>query len=1069
MAPKYIRAGRASKESDVYSFGVVLLEIATGRNSSDCVESSQMGMVEWIWHLYGSALNKASNASSSLRGSNAKSPKQDACSYSLYTYMNTSHTFRDARAYVGAVEFNSISYLCHVGRATYAKRVHIWDSETSKLTDFTTHFSISIDTGGRSLYAAGLAFYLAPFGFQIPPNSAGGFLGLFNSTTSDSSQNRIVLVEFDSFPNPEWDPPAAHVGINNNSIASSVYTPWNASFHSGDIADVSITYNATTKNMSVSWTYQQTSDWQEFSTLSYQIDLMKILPEWVSVGFSAATSDHLAERHQLLSWEFSSSLNTEETNEKKVERIRLEVGIAASVGILIAGAVIAYYISWTQKYKNNEEEEAINLASIDDDLEQGSGPKRFSINDLLLATKKFSKDRKLGEGGFGAVYKGYSIDFDMPIAVKRISRGSKQGKKEYITEVKIISQLKHRNLVQLIGWCHDKGELLLVYELMPNGSLDSHLFGKTSSPLSWAVRYEISLGLASALLYLHEEWEQCVVHRDIKASNVMLDSSFNVKLGDFGLAKLMNHELVPETTTVLAGTLGYMAPEYISTSRASKESDVYSFGVVALEITTGRKAIHPLEQNFQTTLVEWIWKLYGEGDILSAVDKRLHIFDEKQAECLMIVGLWCAHPDSTLRPSIRQAIQVLKFEAPMPNLPAKMPIAVYSLVAHSISLNMIRFDPNDNTKICQGDATASVGAIESINRDTYTYCIGWATYANTVPLWDSSTGRLSDFSTSFSFTIDTMGRTPYGHGLAFFLALVEFQITPNSASGFLGLLNTTTMDSSSNQIVMVEFNSFKNVEWDPSDVEDHVGVNKNSLSSDVYTRWNASFHSGDTADVQITYNATNNLSGLGRGKEYVTEVKTISQLRHRNRVQLIGWCHDRGAFLLAYEFMPNGCLDSLLFGKKGPLAWSVRYKISLGLASALHYLHEEWEQCVVHRDIKSCNIMLDSSFGVKLGDFGLARLMDHELGPKTTGLAGTSGYLAPEYISTGRAGKESDVYSFGVVPLEIATGKKSANPIKEYPGMGLVEWVWDLYRRGQVLSRLMRNWIRILMSNKWSF
>ncbi|KAL5819942.1 hypothetical protein ACOSQ4_023784 [Xanthoceras sorbifolium] len=593
----------------------------------------------------------------------------------------------DARAYVGAVEFNSVSYLCRVGRATYAKSVHLWDSETNKLTDFTTHFSFSIDTRGRSLYAAGLAFYLAPFRFQIPPNSAGGFLGLFNTTTSDSSQNHIVLVEFDSFPNPEWDPPVAHVGISNNSIASAVYTPWNASFHSGDTADVWITYNATTKNMSVSWTYKKTSDAQKISTLYHQLDLMKILPEWVSVGFSAATS-HLVERHQLLTWEFSSSLDTEETNGKKVEKIRLEVGIAASVGILIAGAVTTFYISWTRKYEKREEEEAINLTSINNDLEKGSGPKRFSFKDLLLATKKFSKDRKLGEGGFGAVYKGYLIDLDMAIAVKRISRGSKQGKKEYITEVKIISQLRHRNLVQLIGWCHDRGEFLLVYEFMPNGSLDTHLFGKKSSPLTWAIRYKIALGLASALLYLQEEWEQCVnvnvlymldsKVNNIKSSNVMLDSSFNVKLGDFGLARLMNHELVPETASVLAGTLGYMAPEYISTGRASKKSDVYSFGAVALEIATGRNAIDPLEQKSRTTLVEWMWELYGsEGDILSVVDERLHIFDETQAECLIIVELWCVHPDSTLRPSIRQAIQVLKFEATMPNLPAKMPIPVY--------------------------------------------------------------------------------------------------------------------------------------------------------------------------------------------------------------------------------------------------------------------------------------------------------------------------------------------------------------------------------------------------------
>ncbi|KAL5755234.1 hypothetical protein ACOSP7_023454 [Xanthoceras sorbifolium] len=200
---------------------------------------------------------------------------------------------------------------------------------------------------------------------------------------------------------------------------------------------------------------------------------------------------------------------------------------------------------------------------------------------------------------------------------------------------------------------------------MPNGSLDTHLFGKKSSPLTWAIRYKIALGLASALLYLQEDENVNVLYmldskvNNIKSSNVMLDSSFNVKLGDFGLARLMNHELVPETASVLAGTLGYMAPEYISTGRASKKSDVYSFGAVALEIATGRNAIDPLEQKSRTTLVE------------------LHIFDETQAECLIIVELWCVHPDSTLRPSIRQAIQVLKFEATMPNLPAKMPIPVY--------------------------------------------------------------------------------------------------------------------------------------------------------------------------------------------------------------------------------------------------------------------------------------------------------------------------------------------------------------------------------------------------------
>jgi hypothetical protein len=589
----------------------------------------------------------------------------------------------DAVPSVGAIEMiNKYRYVCRVGWAIYAKRVPLWDSDTRKLTNFTSHYSFTINTQGAPHYASGLAFFLAPAGFEIPPNSSGGFLGLFNTTTStestDSSRNQIVLVEFDSFPNPEWDPPVEHVGINTNSIASAIYTPWNASLHSGDTADVWITYNASTKNLSVSWKYQTTSNTWENTSLFYEIDLREILPEWVTVGFSAATSQY-GERVKIQSWEFSSSLDIKEKNGNNAKKKRLVVvGLTVSGGvIIIAGAITTtFVILWTWKGKKKGTADTVNLISINDDLERGVGPRRFYYNELASATYNFSNERKLGEGGFGAVYKGYLTDLDMPIAVKKISRGSKQGKKEYITEVKIISRLRHRNLVQLIGWCHDRGEFLLVYAFMPNGSLDAHLFGKRS-PLPWVVRYKISLGLASALLYLHEEWEQCVVHRDIKSSNVMLDSSFAVKLGDFGLARLMDHELGPQTTG-LAGTLGYMAPEYMSTGRASKESDVYSFGVVALEIATGRRSGYPMEEDSDVGLVQWVWNHYGRGDLLLAVDAKLHNdLDEKQVECLIIVGLWCAHPDRSLRPSIRQAIHVLNFDATTPNLPTQMLAPMY--------------------------------------------------------------------------------------------------------------------------------------------------------------------------------------------------------------------------------------------------------------------------------------------------------------------------------------------------------------------------------------------------------
>ncbi|KAK1410363.1 hypothetical protein QVD17_36899 [Tagetes erecta] len=584
----------------------------------------------------------------------------------------------DAVPNVGTIEFNKVNYITRVGQAIYYDSVPIWDRKTRKLTDFTTHFKFIIDTQGQPTYGHGLTFFLAPLSFQIPPNSPGGFLGLFNTTYIDNPRNQMIVIEFDSFVNEEWDPLFEHVGINKNSIRSANYTAWNASLNSGNSTDAWVSYNSTTQVLNLRWNYGSENDSpvNMNTTLSYQVDLREVLPERVMVGFSAATGANV-EKHILQYWEFNSTLNS--VGDDNSKEWKLAVGIAVPLGVVVLVIITACgVIIWRKQRKPAEKPvETVALTSINDDLERGAGPKRFSYSDLVAATRNFSNDKKLGEGGFGCVYKGYLSREKIAVAVKKISQGSRQGKKEYITEVKVISSLRHRNLVRLIGWCHDETQFLLVYEFMPNGSLDSHLFGKKST-LEWALRYKITTGLASALLYLHEEWEQCVVHRDIKTSNIMLDSGFNVKLGDFGLARLMDHELGQQTTG-LAGTMGYLAPECVMTGKASKESDVYSFGVVALEIATGRKAMDSVDPDSDLGLLQWVWGLLGKGELVSGVDPRLSKdIDLKQVECLMMVGLWCAHPDRSMRPSIRQAIQVLKFEAAVPSLPMKMPVPTYS-------------------------------------------------------------------------------------------------------------------------------------------------------------------------------------------------------------------------------------------------------------------------------------------------------------------------------------------------------------------------------------------------------
>ncbi|KAG6789638.1 hypothetical protein POTOM_005756 [Populus tomentosa] len=590
------------------------------------------------------------------------------------------------------------------GRATYSKPMQLWDEASGNLTDFTTHFSFSINSQNKTLYGDGLAFFLAPEGSKLPSNlSQGAGLGLArNDQQLNTTDNHFVAVEFDIFKN-DFDPPGEHVGIDINSMQSVNNITWLCDIIGGRITEAWISYNSSTHNLSVVFTGYRNNN-VEMQFLSRIVSLRDYLPERVSFGFSASTGDLFA-IHTLYSWDFSSSLEIDDNvtspidpaaasppngGSPKKNRTGLGVGLGVGGGAIVVGAaLVGFVIKFMCGHEEDEEGGHVLEEYMDDEFERGTGPKKFSYQELARATSNFKDEEKLGEGWFGGVYKGFLKELDSFVAVKRVSRGSKQGIKEYAAEVKIISRLRQRNLVKLIGWCHERKELLLVYEFMPHGSLDSHLFEETSL-LTWEVRYKIVQGLASGLLYLHEEWEQCVVHRDIKSSNIMLDSEFNAKLGDFGLARLVDHGKASQTT-VLAGTMGYMAPECAMTGKASRESDVYSFGIVALEIACGRKPINPKASNEdRVSMVQWVWELYGEGKLLEAVDPRLcGDFNKTQMERLMIVGLSCAHPDEHRRPSIRQALHVLNFDAPLPMLPSKMPVPSYfapPISASSLSL-----------------------------------------------------------------------------------------------------------------------------------------------------------------------------------------------------------------------------------------------------------------------------------------------------------------------------------------------------------------------------------------------
>ncbi|KAH9701388.1 L-type lectin-domain containing receptor kinase V.9 [Citrus sinensis] len=347
------------------------------------------------------------------------------------------------------------------------------------------------------------------------------------------------------------------------------------------------------------------------------------------------------------------------------------VAVFAVALITISGAI---YIVQKKKYEE-----------VYEDWEREYGPQRFSYKDLYKATKGFKE--LIGKGGFGKVYKGVLSTSGLPIAVKKISHDSEQGMKEFVSEIVSMGALRHRNLVQLHGYCRRKQELLLVYNYMHNKSLDTILHRSTKPNLNWFQRFRILRGVASALLYLHEEGEKVVLHRDIKPGNILLDAHLNGKLGDFGMARLYDHGSIPCTTN-LVGTLGYMAPELLRSGKADTRTDVFAFGVCMLEVACGRR---PTEDG-NINLGDWVIDCWKRGCILDVIDPRLEgLYVEEQMELVLKLGLFCSHPNPAARPNMPQLKQYLDSDAKFPDTALDSFMISVSTANNEASENVISF------------------------------------------------------------------------------------------------------------------------------------------------------------------------------------------------------------------------------------------------------------------------------------------------------------------------------------------------------------------------------------------
>ncbi|KAF3431271.1 hypothetical protein FNV43_RR26001 [Rhamnella rubrinervis] len=289
----------------------------------------------------------------------------------------------------------------------------------------------------------------------------------------------------------------------------------------------------------------------------------------------------------------------------------------------------------------------------------------FTYEELMEITRGFERQNVIGEGGFGSVYKGWLPD-GRPVAVKQLKAGSGQGEREFRAEVEIISRVHHRHLVSLVGYCICEKQRLLIYEFLPNNTLEHHLHGDGQPVLEWTKRMKIALGSAKGLAYLHEDCHPRIIHRDIKSSNILLDNAFEAQVSDFGLAKLSNDTNTHVSTRVM-GTFGYLAPEYASSGKLTDRSDVFSFGVVLLELITGRKPVDPTQPFGDESLVEWarpfLLHALETGDLSKIVDPRLgKQYVESEMFRMIEAAAGCVRHSAPKRPRMAQVARALDCE-----------------------------------------------------------------------------------------------------------------------------------------------------------------------------------------------------------------------------------------------------------------------------------------------------------------------------------------------------------------------------------------------------------------------
>ncbi|KAL4582338.1 hypothetical protein LXL04_006885 [Taraxacum kok-saghyz] len=729
---------------------------------------------------------------------------------------------------------------------------------------------------------------------------------------------------------------------------------------------------------------------------------------------------------------------------------------------------------------------------------------RLTLVEIQSATNNFDETFIIGRGGFGDVYKCRTMRGSVQeVAVKRLHSMSNQGTHEFEAEVQVLSKLRHGNLVSLIGYCNEGNEMALVYEFMPNGTLEDNLH-KSDSSLSWLQRLTICIGAARGLEYLHTgtSTQHGVVHRDVKSSNILLDGNFDAKISDFGLAKVGLRER-SHMTTAVKGKFGYIDPCYFYTGKLTEKSDVYAFGVVLFEILSGRKALDSTLEE-QWGLAGWAQHQIKHGKLNQIIDPRIiGQFSKKCLKEFANIAGHCLHSEPKQRPTMAEIVvklesilsqerentsSVIDEEGFIYKLRSLFTGKVDAVIGTKGDLNEVDVatrsksdSSSHHTPIVITDDIAIESNInQSLRTFTYDELASATNYFKDVeylPISDEYIYKGWVDETTYAPTECGVGFLMYVrrmHILTPELDIKRQDLNPPNHLKVLGyclnndelfydlddlhsigivkeatkimedLANSSSSSSSvlpdqtSRRFTFAEIQSATN-NFDETLVIGHGGFGK------VYK---CPIKIGSVREVAVK--RLHSMSNQG-AHEFEAEVQVLSKLRHGNLVSLLGYCNEGNDMALVYEFMPNGTLDEKLHKPDPSLSWLQLLKICIGAARGLDYLHigTSTQHGVIHRDVKSSNILLDANFDAKISDFGLAKVGFKDRTHVSTAVKGTFGYMDPFYFYTGKLTITSDVYSFGVVLFEVLSGREALDPSLE-ERWGLAGWAQHQIKVGKL-------------------